>query len=110
MMTQIRVADSDRDQAEARRQVQEAFGNDSTVRKIQRAVAQNEVKARDLLRRGDRMKKSGAFDNAVAKYNAILKDYPDTVTAKAAESRLQAMGRNRSVSPADELMMELMRQ
>ena len=56
------------------------------------------------------MKKSGSFDNAIAKYKAILKEYPNTVTAKTAASRLQAMGRDQPVSEEEALMLELMRQ
>ena len=110
MLSRQRDANYERDwnaKNEADRQLREGFADDKVLRRVLGILAVQEIKARDLFRRGQRHEKGSNNRSAVQRYENIVKNYPGTLTARKAQDRLTELLPRQSRSSTDDLEAEL---
>ena len=96
LLVKVRDARIQRDRRakdDANRELTEGFADDAILEKVRRDFSLNERRARDLLRRGIKLEKDGHNAGAIKRYNAIFENYPDTLAATKAQSRVRDLKR-----------------
>ena len=105
MLEKVRDANVGRDyktRDELKRKLRDGFENCELIQGVERRLAQQELKARELLRSAMRYERASNLENARANYVEILQRYSRTLTARKAKDRLQTIDRRLSVPDEDD--------
>jgi outer membrane protein assembly factor BamD (BamD/ComL family) len=105
MLEKLRDANVRRDyktREELKRKLHDGFENCELIQKVEHRLAQQELKARELLRSAMRYERASNLENARANYVEILQRYSRTLTARKAKDRLQTIDRRLSVPNEDD--------
>ncbi|MGI9469981.1 MAG: hypothetical protein ACR2NZ_00525, partial [Rubripirellula sp.] len=100
MLTQVRDANQRRDHTtrnDISRQLADGFEGDLILKRAERRLSQQELKARELLRLAMRHERSSKLQDARASYVEILQLYASTLTARKAKDRLTMIDRRLAV-------------
>jgi outer membrane protein assembly factor BamD (BamD/ComL family) len=107
MLAKARDANYERDwaaKAETQRQLEEGFGSDRILAKMRRECSRKELKARDLLRRGNQLERVAGIDAAIRQYNELVNHHSGTLAAKKAQNRLRDLGRGATDEDASHML------